>query len=113
MITPIGQRIKELREAKKYTRACFAEKVGISIKFLYEIETGKKGFSADVLCKIADALSVSCDFIMYGKESSYEGRAAIIHILDKMDSKEIAILQGLMSDLGEICKELLTKQNIK
>ena len=40
----IGERIRELREVQNYTREVFAEKAGISSKFLYEIETGKKGF---------------------------------------------------------------------
>lgn len=56
----IGERIRELREIHNYTREAFAEKVDISAKFLYEIETGKKGFSADTLGKISIALSVSC-----------------------------------------------------
>lgn len=43
----VGERIRELREVQNYTREAFAEKIDISAKFLYEIETGKKGFSAD------------------------------------------------------------------
>ena len=40
----VGRRIRELREIENYTREAFSEKVEISAKFLYEIETGKKGF---------------------------------------------------------------------
>ena len=65
----IGTRIRELREIQNYTREAFAEKIEISSKFLYEIETGKKGFSADTLCRISQALSVSCDYIMFGEEN--------------------------------------------
>lgn len=49
----IGERIRELRELQNYTREVFAEKVDISAKFLYEIEVGKKNFSANTLCRIA------------------------------------------------------------
>lgn len=46
----IGERIREMREMQNYTRELFAEKVDISSKFLYEIETGKKGiFSRDFM----------------------------------------------------------------
>lgn len=38
----VGERIRELREVQNYTREAFAEKIDISAKFLYEIETGKK-----------------------------------------------------------------------
>ncbi len=48
----VGARIRELREIQNYTREGLAEKVDISAKFLYEIEMGKKGFSADTLLKI-------------------------------------------------------------
>ena len=43
----IGARIRALREDDGLTRDRLAERVGISSKFLYEIEMGKKGFSAE------------------------------------------------------------------
>lgn len=67
-----GGRIRELREMQKRTREDLAEEVEISCKFLYEIETGRKGFSADILCRIAQALSVSCDDIMFGEEKEHK-----------------------------------------
>lgn len=63
-----GERIRELCEIQNYTRERLAEKVDISAKFLYQIEVGKKGFSADTLCRLSKALCVSCDYIMYGEE---------------------------------------------
>lgn len=60
----VGQRIRKLREANSYTRDAFAEKVDISSKFLYEIETGKKGFTVEILSKISKALCVSNDYIL-------------------------------------------------
>ena len=68
-----GERIRELREIQTYTREAFAEKIDISPKFLYEIETGKKGFSADVLGRISKALSISCDYIMFGEDVKHYG----------------------------------------
>ena len=44
----IGYRIRELREMHNYTREEMAEMVEISPKFLYEIESGKKGFSSEI-----------------------------------------------------------------
>lgn len=65
----IGSRIMLLRTSRGYTREYLSEKVQISVKFLYEIETNKKGFSAKTLAKLADALEVSMDFIMTGQGS--------------------------------------------
>lgn len=64
-----GARIKALRIEKGYTRECMAAHTKLSGKFLYEIEVGRKGFSADVLLRIANYLDTGCDYIMTGKES--------------------------------------------
>lgn len=34
---------------------------------MYEIEVGKKGFSAELLCRMLAIISISCDYIMYGE----------------------------------------------
>ena len=41
--------------------------VNISSKFLYEIEIGTKGFSADTLYKLAEALGTNADYILQGE----------------------------------------------
>lgn len=97
-----GQRIRELREIYKYTRESFAEKVDISVKFLYEIETGKKGFSAEILCRISEALSISCDYIMYGQEMRHCRMEKIACELDMLDSKYVKIIQELLKILLEV-----------
>lgn len=48
------------------SREQLAGKAGITSKFLYEVENGKKGLSAKSLCKLAAALSCSCDYILLG-----------------------------------------------
>ena len=55
----LGERIQKLRKANNLTRDQLASKAGLSSKFLYEIERGKKGLSVESLIKIADALSCS------------------------------------------------------
>ena len=63
-----GKRILVTRTMRGYTRERLAEMADISPKFLYEIENGKKGFSAIVLYNICQALHVDCDYILTGKE---------------------------------------------
>ena len=62
----IGERIKQLRKMYGYTRELLSEKLGISQKFLYEIEKGHKGFSVQILISIANEFSVSCNYIISG-----------------------------------------------
>lgn len=99
----IGARIRELREVRHYTREAFADKIGISSKFLYEIEAGKKNFSAETLCKIAQELSVSCDYIMSGEDEEHRGITKFLQTLESLGPEKISKLQRLLEELEDIC----------
>jgi len=60
----IGSRIKEKRLELKWTREYLAREAQISDKFLYELELGRKGMSAETLYKISQALGVSADWLL-------------------------------------------------
>lgn len=66
----IGFRIMSLRIDNCYSRKKFSKLAGISSCFLYEIELGKKGFSAYTLLRIAAALKVSTDYILTGRNTT-------------------------------------------
>lgn len=66
----IGERIAHLRLKKGHSREGFAGQIGVSTRFLYDLEVGKKGFSVWVLYNISQALSVSCDYIITGQTNS-------------------------------------------
>ena len=99
----IGYRIRELREMHNYTREEMAEMVEISPKFLYEIESGKKGVSSEILCKIARKFTVSCDYIMYGEEQSLKISEKMYCILKQVETKQIIKIQSILKLLIEIC----------
>lgn len=62
----IGQRIREKREFMKMTREDLASKLGISVRFLSDIEYGNKGFSVQNLYNLSQVLEISMDFILTG-----------------------------------------------
>ncbi|MGN0163907.1 MAG: helix-turn-helix domain-containing protein [Candidatus Ornithomonoglobus sp.] len=62
-----GIRIRELREKNKFTREELAEQLGITSKFLSDIEIGKCGFSVPTLIKICETLHTTSDYILFGK----------------------------------------------
>lgn len=99
----IGERIRKLRESRNYTREALAEKADISAKFLYEIETGKKGFSAETLYKISRALCVSCDFIMRGEKGERSENQEIIYVLEMLEPKQVRKIRDILSILSQIC----------
>ena len=92
----VGERIRCLRENNSYTREVFAEKVGISSKFLYEIEMGKKGFSADTLWKISSALSVSSDYLLTGGGTDNKSMEKVIGTLEGFDPRQIGYVREML-----------------
>ena len=60
----LGKRIKEARKRSKLTQESLAERVNISTVYLGEIERGNKMPSIPVFIAIAEALGVSCDFLL-------------------------------------------------
>ena len=97
-----GMRIQIVRSKRGYTREWLSEKVGISEKFLYEIENGRKGFSALVLFRIAEALQVNCDYLLIGERNRTQYHASLFEALGLFaedDVEKITGLLGLVYDL--------------
>ena len=98
----VGTRIRKLREAHNYTRDELAEKLHISAKFLYEIESGRKGFSAKTLSLMAKEFSVSCDYIMFGEKSKRKSKNDIFFILEKMEPKQASRMRHIIKLLNDL-----------
>jgi transcriptional regulator with XRE-family HTH domain len=84
----IGFRIREQREALKYSREMFAEMAEISPDFLFDIETGKKNFTINVLRRICEALKISSDYFLFGNNNQVEQS---IFLLNQMDEKQLML----------------------
>ena len=106
LYSEVGTRIRELREIQHYSREALAEKVDISAKFLYEIEVGRKGFSADILCRLSKALSVSCDYIMFGEKKEKYNAEKIVCVLEMLQPNQASRMQVVVKVLYEICNIL-------
>lgn len=108
----IGNRIRKLREEQGITREELASKSEITTKFLYEVESGKKGMSAANLYKIATALSSSCDYILLGRnkdDSESEIERLYSELLKGMTGEQrkivVKILEILLAYSEENLKE--------
>lgn len=101
----IGGRIRDLRKGKHLTRTKLAEQIGISSKFLYDIEFGKKGFSVGILKRIAVIMNVSCDYIIFGSDKGKENLDAAAHLLSKFDDRQKSHILQVMETIYEINNE--------
>lgn len=98
----VGERIKYLRECNGFTRDAFAEMTNISTKFLYEIEAGRKGFSAEILLKISRALSVSCDYLLTGYRMDNNNTEKVAIILEGIDPGQMGRVRDILRLIQEI-----------
>lgn len=95
----VGRRIKDLRLKRKMTREELAEKAEMSTSFLYEIETGKKSFSAYTLSNLAKALNVEADFILCRCQKKRE----VLTCNDDLSRDTLLLVQQI---LMEVCEEI-------
>lgn len=97
-----GERIHELRKIKGYSREQLAYKAELSTKFLYEIETGKKGFTAEVLYHLAKALEVRCDYILAGTSGEDPCNLYINKMLNKYSDFQKRNVLKILELINEI-----------
>lgn len=94
----VGERIHELRIMNKYTKQEFADMVGISARYLYNIEHGKQGISVEILLRISEILDVSCDYILTGREK-FEKRKEFTDMLRQFTEPQISILVSALREM--------------
>ena len=97
-----GERIRELRISQHMTREKLADKADISTQSLYNIETGRKGFSGDTLYRLADALSVDGNYILYGSTSMTTAQD-INELLHRFTPSQQLIIKQLLEDIHKLC----------
>ena len=61
-----GERIKELRAARRMTRQQLAEQIGLSVDALRKIEAGVNGAKIDTLISIAELFHITLDYLVCG-----------------------------------------------
>ena len=92
----IGSRIQKIRKERGYTREQLAEYAEISANFLWEIETGKNGMKTQILGRIATALDVPTDHLIFG-EVSYKPNAKINSIVSAQPAEIQEQIEKLIS----------------
>jgi len=96
-----GERVLLTRQMQGYTRETLAELANISPKFLYEIETGKKGFSALVLYNLCNVLNVESDYILTGKQTA-EYDIRLVNILKSFEKEKTGKIANILQEIYEL-----------
>ena len=96
--TAVGLRIRKQREFMNYTREQFAEFLQVTPKFCSDIELGAKGMSIATLCKIAQILHISTDFILFGTTEKSD-TSAVEHLLQQCSQEELMYAEQMLKTL--------------
>lgn len=105
----IGGRIRKQREYLGLTREQFAEKLDITPKFCSDIELGVKGMSVPTLCRIATTLSLSTDYILFGKQEKKE-KLSVFKALSPMVE---SVAHSQLPYLESVLKAVISAMNHK
>ena len=73
----MGKRIAELREERGWKQKELAERAGLSVTFLSEVENGRRNISSAKLLRIADELDTTMDYLARGAQAERRPRVAV------------------------------------
>jgi transcriptional regulator with XRE-family HTH domain len=74
----LGKRIVDCRERRGWKQKDLAQRAGISVTFLSEIENDRRGIGSEALLNIADALGASLDYLVRGEVGSAPPRRPLV-----------------------------------
>lgn len=95
----IGKRIRDLREQNNWTRDFFSERLQISNMYLCQLEKGQRSSSLPLTIKIAEALGVSLDYLIYGEKSIDVDKNEVIELIDKASKRQLEIVKTVLLNL--------------
>ena len=103
----IGKRVKTARLRANLTQEALAEKAGMSITHMSNIETGNSKLSLPMIVSLAKALSVSvdeflCDSVLHSKEVFSR---EVQQLLEDCDEYEVRMLTDLLKASKDVIRK--------
>lgn len=100
----IGQRIQKKRIILSYTKRYVANKIGVSLSHISNIETGKTKPSLETLCKISRVLDCSIDELIFNDNISFNYKK--LKLISESNEFESRVLEDIMHSIRENMKYL-------
>lgn len=109
----IGQRIQQVRKARRLTQEELAEKCGCSSNHLSAIETGINKPSVELLIKLSDILNESVDYFLMDNPHAHPQYIIETQIAEKLNRCTAPTLQVVNSLLDSMLEyqQCIAKQN--
>jgi transcriptional regulator with XRE-family HTH domain len=98
----LHEKIRQLRQERKWSQAELAEKVGVHQKQISAYERGSNNPSTEVLLKLAEVFDVSLDYMAFDRSDSTRGE-----IKDRDLLKYFETIDEFPADQRRVVKEIL------
>ncbi|MBQ7356534.1 MAG: helix-turn-helix transcriptional regulator [Clostridia bacterium] len=94
----MGDRVKELRKKRRLTQEQLAEKIGVSLQYVSEIERGLSMPSMQVFLKLLEVLDASADYLLRDMVSCANpyGDKQIAARLERLSPKQRQALMAII-----------------
>lgn len=109
---PLGERIHALRAERKWSQAELASRIDADAAQISRYERSKMTPSADILVRIAEALDVSCDYLLIDDAPRRPFRSADRHLGERFAALEELPPEDLASLLNHL-DALIAKNRLK
>ncbi len=90
----MGQRIMVRRKSLRMTQEELAEKLGVSMQMISNLELGKKAIRPENLANVCEVLQLSADFVLTGSNT----KSAVDAVAEKLVQLTVQELQ-MVSDI--------------
>jgi len=91
----MGERIAIKRKEKKLTQEELAERLGISLQTVSNIECGKKSTRPENIAKICTLLDTTADYILLGERTENQTKG-ITKILASLPEEKYKVVKNLI-----------------
>ena len=91
----MGLRIAQRRKELHLTQEQLAEKMGVSLQTVSNIELGKKAVRPENLANLCMHIDVSADYILYGKRNEQQ-LSNTVSKLSALDSEAYTLVENLI-----------------
>lgn len=93
----IGLRIRAAREARNWTREQLAEKMGMSVNTMAEIELGRNGTRLENFVRLCRLLDLNADYVLFGAPGDTAQRIA--DLLRGRDEETVRVVEKTVEAL--------------
>lgn len=97
----MGQYFREAREAKGWTRERLAEKMGLSVQFITDLELGNSGIRLDRFAELCQLLNANAHTALFGDVEQHPTLFHLETMLANRDKEDVQRIVAMLEAVVE------------